>query len=235
MTPPLDPRSAVPSVPDRRAFLAAAGALGLGALVPPTLLAAAPAPVRSDFTPEGVCSITPSGIQGPFYLPSVDLKDITGGKPGLPFIVFLQIVRASDCSKLVGAEVDLWQADALGVYSGFASQGTAGQTWLRGTQNTNGKGLVGFFSIFPGLYPGRAAHFHIKVRPNAQTELTSQLYLPDAVTALVHQHIAPYTTNPAPQTLNLNDGFFTPQTVLNLEVLQSPVGLLGTLVVGLNI
>ena len=230
----------VPNQPDRRSFLTAAGAVGLGALAAPRVLAAplAPAPApftRSPFTVDGICSITPSGIEGPFYLDSVIKKDITGGKPGLPFFLFLQIVRASDCSKLVGAEVDLWQADAKGVYSGFPSQGTPGQDWLRGTQVTNGKGLVGFVTIYPGLYPGRKAHFHIKVRPIGGTEFTSQLYFPDVITALVHQYIPPYNENPPTQTLNLQDAFFTPQTVLNLEVIQSPLGLLGTLIVGLNI
>jgi protocatechuate 3,4-dioxygenase beta subunit len=235
--PPIEPR---PAAPDRRGFLAVAGALGLGALASPRALAAPvlapPAPfTRSDFTPEGICSITPGSIEGPFYLPSLVLKDITGGKPGLPFIMAMQIVRASDCSKIAGAEVDLWQADAKGVYSGFASQGTAGQTWLRGTQVTNGKGLVGFNTIYPGLYPGRTAHFHIKVRPQPGTELTAQLYFDDVVTALVHQYIAPYNENPPTQTLNQNDGFFTPQTVVTLQILQAPLGLLGTLIVGVNV
>jgi len=223
---------------ERRMFLGAAGAAGLGAFAAPRVLAAplAPAPfTRSDFTTDGICSITPSNIEGPFYLDSVIKKDITGGKPGLPFLLFLQIVRASDCSKIMGAEVDLWQADAKGVYSGFPSQGTPGQDWLRGTQLTNGKGLVGFITIYPGLYPGRTAHFHIKVRPDPVTEFTSQLYLPDVVTMLVHQYIAPYNENPPAQTLNLNDAFFTPQTLLNLEILQTPLGLLGTLIVGLNV
>src|SRR5262245_22376675 len=117
----------------RRDFLAAAGALGVGALAAPKLLAAPPAPfARSPFPPDGVCSITPSNVEGPFYLASTVKKDITEGKPGLPFLLFLQVVHASDCSKIVGAEVDVWQADADGLYSGEASQGTTGQTWLRG-------------------------------------------------------------------------------------------------------
>ena len=239
----VDPQSPASGL-ERRAFLSAAGAVGLGALAAPSALAAAPlvvplpAPVpftRSEFTTDGICSITPSSIEGPFYLDSVIKKDITGGKPGLPFLLFLQIVRASDCSKIVGAEVDLWQADAKGVYSGFPSQGTPGQDYLRGTQVTNGKGLVGFITIYPGLYPGRTAHFHIKVRPDPVTEFTSQLYFPDVVTALVHQYIAPYNENPPVQTLNQQDAFFTPQTLLNLEILQTPLGLLGTLIVGLNV
>ena len=192
-----------PASADRRTFLTVAGAVGLGALAAPRVIAAPapPAPfTRSDFTTDGICSVTPSNIEGPFYLDSVVKKDITEGKPGLPFLLFLQIVRASDCSKIAGAEVDLWQADAKGVYSGFASQGTPGQDYLRGTQLTNGKGLVGFITIYPGLYPGRTAHFHIKVRPDPLTEFTSQLYFPDMVTALVHQYIAPYNQNPPVQT-----------------------------------
>ena len=81
--------------------------------------------------------MTPPGIPGPFYVPSAVMTDITGGKPGLPFELYLRIVRASDCEEISGAEVDLWQCDALGSYSGFASQGTAGEDFLRGTQISN--------------------------------------------------------------------------------------------------
>ena len=70
--------------------------------------------------------------------------------------------------------------------------------------------------------------------PNSATELTTQLYFPDVITQLVHQFIDPYTTNPAPQTTNAADGFFTPETVLIFELLQTQVGLLGWLIIGVN-
>ncbi|KAJ7578393.1 aromatic compound dioxygenase [Mycena floridula] len=38
-------------------------------------------------------------------------------------------------------------------------------TFLRGIYQTDKKGRLNIYSIFPGWYPGRAQHFHIKVYP----------------------------------------------------------------------
>jgi protocatechuate 3,4-dioxygenase beta subunit len=104
-----------------------------------------------------VCLLTPEAVQGPFYFdPKLVRAEITEGKLGAPLALTLQVVEAKDCAPLVGARVDVWHADALGAYSGFARQetgSTQGETFLRGTQFTSPGGEVRFATIYPGWYP----------------------------------------------------------------------------------
>ncbi|WP_196760779.1 dioxygenase family protein, partial [Streptobacillus moniliformis] len=89
---------------------------------------------------------------------------------------------------LSGATVDVWHADALGVYSDedapMNHENTAGQKWLRGFQVSDKNGLVTFQTIFPGWYRGRTTHIHFKVRETVKgqtKEFTSQLFFDDTL------------------------------------------------------
>ena len=73
------------------------------------------------------CVLTPEAGEGPFYLdPKLLRSDITSGQPGAPLDLSMQVVRAGDCATLAGARVDVWHADALGLYSGYAKQSGVG-------------------------------------------------------------------------------------------------------------
>lgn len=231
---------------DRRQLITNLSTLGLGAAAAGPLAAAAPLSYRPPLIlPAGLpepatrvlkrmCVLTPTATQGPFYVNSAMLRrDVTEGKPGLPLILFVLVVRASDCSPIPNAVVDMWQCDGLGSYSGFASQGTAGQTFLRGVQPTDSIGLAWFETIYPGWYPGRTAHHHLKVHLNNRTLVTTQLYFNDAVTDQVYTLLPPYNTRGPRNTRNSNDGIFTASTVMTLML--DPAGqvrLLGGLVIG---
>jgi protocatechuate 3,4-dioxygenase beta subunit len=182
------------------------------------------------------CNFTPAQIVGPYYLDlNLIRQDITEGKPGIPVYVILQLLRASDCQPLANAAVDLWQDDALGKYSGFAQEGTAGQTFCRGTQISDSIGLVIFKTIYPGWYPGRTCHMHFKVHPTATTEFTSQLYYPQFVTDHIYANYPPYTQKGPASTKNSQDPFFLQQTVQ--AWIPSPDGSLGLwsgLIIGVN-
>jgi protocatechuate 3,4-dioxygenase beta subunit len=113
-----------------------------------------------------VCVLTPEAVEGPFYFDAKLVRsDITEGKEGSPLVLTLQIVEAKDCAAIPEARVDIWHADGLGLYSGYADQdsGSAeGETFLRGTQLTGADGEVRFNTIYPGWYPGRTPHIHFK-------------------------------------------------------------------------
>lgn len=220
MTDPDDP-----SPFDRRSLLRGAGALSLGSLFGSRVAAApaAAAPVNplasravSKLVAGGGCILTPSSIQGPFYLDLGLLRqDITEGKPGLPVTLIFKVVNASDgCSPVPNAVVDVWQCDALGSYSGFPSEGTAGETFLRGIQITNLDGLVFFQTVFPGWYPGRTAHWHVKVYPSQDMEVTTQFYFDQWVTDIVNEQLPPYDTKGANSTTNTTDAFYLPENKL---------------------
>src|SRR5688572_32984645 len=73
------------------------------------------------------CVLTPEAGEGPFYLdPRLVRSDITSGQPGAPLQLALQVVRTGDCATLANARVDIWHADALGLYSGHEKQSGVG-------------------------------------------------------------------------------------------------------------
>jgi protocatechuate 3,4-dioxygenase beta subunit len=149
-----------------------------------------------------VCVLTPEAGEGPFYLdPKLVRSDITSGMPGAPLQLDLQVVRAGDCATLASARVDVWQADALGLYSGYANQSgvggiatgrAAGQQYLRGTQVTDPSGHVQFRTIFPSWYGGRTPHVHFKVFLGRNEVVASQIFFPDEVSKEVFSTWQPY-------------------------------------------
>ena len=118
----------------------------------------------------------PEQTEGPYFVDKMlDRSDIRTDavtaaiKGGLPLrIAFTVSQIASDgtCALLPGAQVDLWQCDAAGVYSGVKDRSfdTTGQTFLRGHQVTDAGGTANFLTIYPGWYQGRAVHVHFKIR-----------------------------------------------------------------------
>ncbi len=165
----------MPHRPTRRVML---GTLAAGLL--------APRPARA------ACLLTPQAVEGPFYLdPRLLRSDIREDRDGTPLRMSLQVVTLRDCVALPAARVDLWHADAQGRYSGYRDQGdrgasTRGRTFLRGTQVADEAGRVSFRTIYPGWYPGRTPHLHVKVILASRTALTGQIYFPDAVSEAVY-------------------------------------------------
>ena len=155
-------------------------------------------PAGADGTPSVIdCLLTPEQAEGPFYLePTTIRQDITEGKEGIALGIDLTIFDATGCAPVAGAAVDIWHTDASGVYSGYAAQGGAnqdarGETFMRGVQVSDERGHVHFESVYPGWYPGRVPHVHIKVFFENQTSITSQLYFPNDVSTEVYG-FAPY-------------------------------------------
>ena len=209
----------------RRELLFGAGALGGASLFGGVANAAAGAPLAALPGPDpatlsllqGGCVVTGSDVQGPFHL-NLNLlrKDITEGSPGFPMTLYLKIKSAATCSPIANAVVDVWQTDAAGDYSGFASRGTQGQTFLRGIQITPASGLVCFDTIFPSWYSGRTPHIHVQVRPDAGTELTTQLYLPQVAINQVLT-LPPYDILGPATTTNSTDFFYEQDRELRLR------------------
>ena len=148
------------------------------------------------------CVLTADAGEGPFYMdPKLIRSDITSGMPGAPLQLALQVVRAGDCSILSNARVDIWHADAIGLYSGYAKQGgvggvspqtAVGATYLRGTQVTDAQGNVQFRTIFPSWYGGRTPHVHFKVFLGGREVVASQIFFPDNITREVFNEWQPY-------------------------------------------
>jgi protocatechuate 3,4-dioxygenase beta subunit len=203
----------MPNIPmlSRRAAFAALSVPAVSALTG----AARAAPLADAGGLRDVCFLTPQSIEGPYYLdPRLVRAEIAEGRAGVPLRVDLHVIDGATCRPSERARVDIWHADAKGIYSGYEGQGdkqdlsTVGQTFLRGTQFTDSKGVVSFKTIYPGWYEGRATHIHFKVLLKDRNVLTGQMYFPDAVNEFIYANISAYADRLKPRAVvNANDRF----------------------------
>ncbi len=165
-----------------------------------------------------LCVLTSRQVEGPFYFPSPERKDIREDRKGKDMNLRLQVLRSPDCSPLEGAIVEIWHTDAEGIYSGYPQE-IAHDMWktfvfmgkngkkingeyhadpvensrfLRGLQRTDADGWVEFNTIFPGWYEGRVPHIHFKIFIGEQEHLTAQFYFDPEFQNSVYTSVAPY-------------------------------------------
>jgi protocatechuate 3,4-dioxygenase beta subunit len=216
----------------RRQALGAAGSLGAALLVGrrgglstvAQVVSAAPATAAT----RAAVPVTPSMTEGPYWIDELlrrfDVRGNTGGsavQPGVPLTLKIDVLDAASGGAINGAHVDIWHANAYGLYSGEAGQrtgggttdgNTSGQNFLRGYQITGVDpgvgsspvdGQVSFRTIWPGWYSGRAIHIHVRVRTydgrSVATNYTTQIFFSDAENAAVLAGAAPYNTR-SPKT-----------------------------------
>lgn len=182
-----------------------AGAWQSGAFTDEAEAGVGPAGVASGIVS---CVLAPEQTVGPYYLDLEQVRqNITEGRPGVALTLRLTVVDASTCKPIKSAVVDVWHCDASGTYSGFAQEGTAGKTYLRGIQRTNASGVATFKTIYPGWYEGRTVHIHVRVHIGGNVVHTGQLYFPEAVSDAVYER-APYASRGDRGTHNANDMVF---------------------------
>lgn len=162
-----------------------------------------------DFSDLGTCVLIREAAAGPFPLDEQFVRrDIDEDYPGHPLRLGLRVLD-EQCEPIDGAAVEVWHCNATGDYSAFLDGGRGtdegpGTTFCRGTQVANGDGIVEFRTIYPGWYPGRAVHVHLRVRVDGALIVTSQLYFDDAYSAEVYT-AAPYADFGSPDTATASD------------------------------
>ncbi len=232
------------------ALLAACAPAAVGA---PSLTAAAAAagptttPAATTAIASGValptCVVRPVLTEGPYFVDEkLDRSDIRSEpstnavKPGVPLgLTFLvSRVSGSSCTALAGATVDVWQCDALGVYSDVTDR----TKFLRGYQTTDVNGKAAFTTVWPGWYPGRAVHIHFKIRATAANgrvaDFTSQLFFDETLNDQIFA-VAPYAQRGGAGRLrNSGDGIFQQSGAkLTLAPIRSGEGYAATFDIGL--
>jgi protocatechuate 3,4-dioxygenase beta subunit len=220
----LDDDRQVGRILSRREVLARVGATGTALLAAQSARSAAAGEPAGATAERRACVATPEQTEGPYFaddrLERADIRtDPADGaaRPGVPLHLTLRVfdIGRNRCERAARAVVDLWQCDALGLYSSVRDINglfdTSGKKFLRGYQRTGDDGTVRFVTIYPGWYPGRTVHVHFKIRTEAASgqgyELTSQLYFDDALTDRVHA-LAPYATHGRRTVTNARDGIF---------------------------
>ena len=137
-------------------------------------------------------------ILGPFHLPDAPLLEAPFELPHRPdeqgdrTRVSGRVTNA-DGTPLVGANLDVWQADADGRYSSFMPGPPEGN--LRGQVRADAEGRYEFTTVIPGPYtipldgptgkmtaaagwsPWRPAHIHLIVSADGHEPLVTQLFV----------------------------------------------------------
>jgi protocatechuate 3,4-dioxygenase beta subunit len=161
------------------------------------------------------CVLTPELTEGPYYLDLEKIRrNITEGHAGLRLDLRIKVVDSTTCKPIDSVAVDIWHADAAGVYSGV--QGNSG-TFLRGVQLTNSNGVATFRTIYPGWYQGRATHIHLKTHVGGRSSgstyggghvaHTGQLFFPGRTTDRVAK-LSPYNKRTVTRTRNSQDNIY---------------------------
>jgi protocatechuate 3,4-dioxygenase beta subunit len=129
---------------------------------------------------------TPPSTEGPFYPRSfpvdvdADLVQVAGrGARARGQIAYLAgKLVSTDGRPIGGAQVEIWQCDAGGVYHhvGGASRGADPNFQGYGRTTTAADGAFRFRTIKPVPYTGRTPHIHIIVAGRGLPKLTSQIY-----------------------------------------------------------
>ena len=164
-----------------------------------------PAAVASGLV---ACVLTPEMTAGPFILDGDKVRrDIREGRPGTRLELATTVVDVSTCKPIRSAAVDVWHCDAGGTYSGFAQEGTEGDTFMRGIQRTDRSGVARFTTVYPGWYSGRTVHIHVQVSVGGNVLHTGQLFFPERLTDAVYRR-APYNTRPNRDTRNATDSIY---------------------------
>lgn len=116
------------------------------------------------------CTPTRADSLGPFYEPNAPERDNTG--QGL--VISGTVRSARDCSPLGGAVIEWWSANPRGDYDHAH----------RATQRASADGSYQYTTDFPGRYPGRPLHVHVRVTAPGHHTLVTQVYPQQAQTAL---------------------------------------------------
>jgi protocatechuate 3,4-dioxygenase beta subunit len=195
------------------------------------------------------CVLTPELTVGPYFVDEkLNRSDLTTNTTdtnvlnATPLTLAMTILQyaSSGCSALVGAQVDVWHADAAGIYSDESVENTTGQTFLRGYQITDSNGAVTFKTVVPGWYSGRTIHIHVMIRRLSSsgavlTEFTTQLFFDQTVLNALTTSVSPYSSRGLPDTTNAQDNIYNSATQLTLANASSGGGYTASITLGVQI
>jgi protocatechuate 3,4-dioxygenase beta subunit len=95
-------------------------------------------------------------------------------RTGQGFVISGTVRSTRDCTPLSGARIEWWSADSRGEYDDAH----------RATQQVDAQGRFQYETDFPGRYPGRPPHVHVRVTAPGHRLLVTQVYPQPAQTTL---------------------------------------------------
>jgi hydroxyquinol 1,2-dioxygenase len=143
-------------------------------------------------------SATESTVFGPFFVEDAPRyengDDLANGAPGEPCLVSGRVLSTSG-EPIVGARLDVWQADDAGMYDvqyagltdargrGYLFSDPEGRFWFRTIRPTAYSiptdGPVGRLLRSTGRSPMRPAHIHFRVQAEGHRTLTTHVFAAD--------------------------------------------------------
>ena len=216
----------------RRNILKAAGGTGLAVLFGNRALAFMGD--EAEAATVTTCLLTPEATAGPYWVQeNLTRRNVTEGKPGLPLVIRFTVLNAKTCTPIPKADVEIWHCDALGNYSAVNGATTR---YLRGHQKAGATGKAEFLTIFPGWYPGRTPHIHMKVSVGGNVVHTGQVFMNEAITRAVYKQ-KPYSSKGAYDTPHASDMIYSQAggSTAELKLTRRTGGLkgyLGTIAIG---
>ena len=119
-------------------------------------------------------------------------------------LIRFTVLNARTCKPIKNADVEIWHTDALGAYSAVNGAATR---FMRGHQKTNVTGKAEFLTVFPGWYPGRTPHIHMKIAVGDSAVHTGQVFFNERITAAVYRQ-APYAGRGQSDTPHSRDSIY---------------------------
>lgn len=131
------------------------------------------------------CAATADNVRGPFYRANAPFRQnrlCSPSEPGSPLALTGLVTGAPECVPLPNAVLDVWQANAHGLYSnmlGLRRETDSKAFRLRGRFRTDSKGHYRIETILPGHYPWpliRARHIHFVLTCPGFNDLVTQIF-----------------------------------------------------------
>ncbi|ETM39581.1 hypothetical protein L914_14277, partial [Phytophthora nicotianae] len=179
------------------------------------------------FDGETTFIVEPELTEGPYYARGELIRtDMREKQTGVTMYIDIQVINVNDCTPVKDMYVDLWHANATGVYSGVvastngnsADQSNLQNTFLRGVTPTDDDGVAEMISIFPGHYAGRTTHLHF-IGNYDGTVLSNKTYAGSSVAHVGQfffeqdlidavEAVTPYSTNKQTLTATASDNIY---------------------------
>ena len=100
------------------------------------------------------CILAPEVTQGPYFVAGEHVRqDVRMGQEGVDLYLDMQFIDVNTCEPLQDIYLDIWHANATGVYSGIVASGNGDETdtsnldttFLRGLWKTDDEGVVQYY------------------------------------------------------------------------------------------
>ncbi len=108
------------------------------------------------------CKPTRHDALGPYYKPGAPVRSSVG----TGYVLSGTVLSSSDCNAIPGVKIEFWLAGPDGRYSDE----------YRATVFSDREGHYRFESDYPGIYPGRPPHIHIKISAKGYKTHVTQHY-----------------------------------------------------------